>query len=256
MSRENPKPFKTIDEQVEILRSRGLGISDQNRAAAFLLRENYYAVVNGYKDAFLDLEASNLAGEDRYRDGSTFDALSRVFIFDKELRDVTMAILLEAEAAMRTATVYAFCSVHGGPDDYLDPACYCSKSDYRPEWRYTKGLIRLLSTLQGVRDNRPRKAYIAHYDKNYHVVPLWVASKCLTFGTMSAFFDFQEQFVKTRTCVALARALGRPVVKQRALEYAYHTLPEFETSVLTGRGCTVPELVRTAIRALENCCAL
>lgn len=24
MSRENPKPFKTIDEQVEILRSRGL----------------------------------------------------------------------------------------------------------------------------------------------------------------------------------------------------------------------------------------
>lgn len=149
MSRENPKPFKTIDEQVEILRSRGLSISDQNRAAAFLLRENYYAVVNGYKDAFLDLEASNLAGEDRYRDGSTFDALSRVFIFDKELRDVTMAILLEAEAAMRTATVYAFCSVHGGPDDYLDPACYCSKSDYRPEWRYTKGLIRLLSTLQG-----------------------------------------------------------------------------------------------------------
>jgi hypothetical protein len=45
------------------LRSRGLGISDQNRAAAFLLRENYHAVVNGYKDAFLDLEASNLAGE-------------------------------------------------------------------------------------------------------------------------------------------------------------------------------------------------
>ena len=44
---------------------------------------------------------------------------------------------------------------------------------------------------------------------------------------MSAFFDFQEQSVKTRTCVALARALGRPVVKQRALEYAYHTLPEF-----------------------------
>lgn len=27
MSRENPKPFKTIDEQVEILRSRGLGIT-------------------------------------------------------------------------------------------------------------------------------------------------------------------------------------------------------------------------------------
>lgn len=227
MRERNPKPFKTVDEQVEILISRGLEVSDRDAAAAFLLRENYYAVVNGYKDLFLDMEATNLAGEDRYRKGSSFESLRLIFDFDKKLRDATMAILLDAESAMRTATVYAFCSVHGGPDDYLDPSSFCARADYRPKDNYARGLIRLLSKLQSVRDNRQHKDYISHYDKKHHVLPLWVASKCLTFGTMASFFDFQKQSVKTRACVALARSLERDVVKQRDLQYAYHTLPEF-----------------------------
>lgn len=159
----NPKPFRTVDEQVAILEARGVLVHDESAAAEFLLRENYYAVVNGYKDAFLDRQATNLAGEDRYKSGATFEGFQTVYRFDKALRDETMSILLEAEAAMKTATVYAFCSVHGGPDDYLDPSCYCSKQQYRPEWRYTKGLIRLLSILQGIRDNRLHKPYIKHY---------------------------------------------------------------------------------------------
>ena len=75
------------------------------------LRENYNSVVNGYKDALLDLEATNLAGEDRYRLGAIFESLCRLYDFDKRLRDVTTAVLLDAETAMRTATVYAFCLV-------------------------------------------------------------------------------------------------------------------------------------------------
>ena len=75
------------------------------------LRENYNSVANGYKDALLDLEATNLAGEDRCRLGAIFESLCRLYDFDKRLRDVTTAVLLDAETAMRTATVYAFCLV-------------------------------------------------------------------------------------------------------------------------------------------------
>ena len=38
------KDFKTIDEQIEILRSRGLTIEDEAEAKDFLLRNNYYRV--------------------------------------------------------------------------------------------------------------------------------------------------------------------------------------------------------------------
>ena len=60
---KNPKPFKTVEEQIAILESRGIHFSNKKDAARFLLKENYYAVVNGYKDAFLDKQKTNLDKE-------------------------------------------------------------------------------------------------------------------------------------------------------------------------------------------------
>ena len=41
------KEFKTLDEQIAILKSRGLKISDEEQAISFLRRNNYYRV-SGY----------------------------------------------------------------------------------------------------------------------------------------------------------------------------------------------------------------
>lgn len=221
------KPFRSADDQIELLESRGIVFGDKTRAAQFLLRENYYAVVNGYKDAFIDKQATNIAGEDRYREGTTIESLMFVYLFDRMLRNVTMSVLLEAETTLKTSVVYAFCSVHRGVEDYLDPACYCGKAEYRQPEQYTKGIIRLLSMLQAIRENRQHKQYVRHYVRQHRCLPLWVAAKCITFGGTSALFDFQQQSVKTRVCISLARALDRKVVKQKDVAYALHTLPEF-----------------------------
>ena len=45
---DNRKPFKTIDEQMSILRLRGMSIEESDRP--LLMREGYYSIVNGYKD--------------------------------------------------------------------------------------------------------------------------------------------------------------------------------------------------------------
>ena len=50
------KDFKTIDEQLEILRSRGLIIDDENIAKDFLLYNNYYRI-SGYS---LTLRKNNI----------------------------------------------------------------------------------------------------------------------------------------------------------------------------------------------------
>lgn len=42
------KPFRTLDEQLNILHKRGLHISDYPRAKRYLLTNNYYNVINGY----------------------------------------------------------------------------------------------------------------------------------------------------------------------------------------------------------------
>lgn len=54
------KPFKTHRQQLRILRDeRGLTINDGSRAMRILERENYYALINGYKDLFLIKDDTN-----------------------------------------------------------------------------------------------------------------------------------------------------------------------------------------------------
>ena len=42
------KEFKTIAEQIHVLETSGMRIGEE--ASTILLRENYYSIVNGYKD--------------------------------------------------------------------------------------------------------------------------------------------------------------------------------------------------------------
>ena len=42
------KLFKTLDEQLEILKSKGLIIEDEEQTKEILLRENYF-FINGYR---------------------------------------------------------------------------------------------------------------------------------------------------------------------------------------------------------------
>ena len=46
------KVFRTIDEQLDILKSKGLAIEDYDRAKEILLRENYF-FLNGYRSPLL-----------------------------------------------------------------------------------------------------------------------------------------------------------------------------------------------------------
>ena len=48
------KNFKTINEQVEILKNKGLIIEDENVVKDTLLRENYFFLM-GYRHAVLSL---------------------------------------------------------------------------------------------------------------------------------------------------------------------------------------------------------
>lgn len=70
------KPFHTLDEQVEKLKSRKLIVDDVDFAKSILSKENYYNVVNGYKKPFLkrDLGGALLQPEE-YVEGCRFEEL-------------------------------------------------------------------------------------------------------------------------------------------------------------------------------------
>lgn len=114
------KPFRSAEEQVDILESRGLKIADREDAVRTLLSWNYYTLVNGYKDMFLDPARSREAHDDRYVEGAYFEQLKLAYALDRGFRSATMDVLMQAESVMKTSLVHAFCQKYGGGDSYLE----------------------------------------------------------------------------------------------------------------------------------------
>lgn len=90
------KPFLPIDDQVRLLKQRGLTVDDNT--ARILMSEGYYSIVNGYKVPFIDKSLSSKFNEDRYRSGATFSDLYSLFTFDRELRSLTFKFLIFVSA--------------------------------------------------------------------------------------------------------------------------------------------------------------
>lgn len=98
------KSFHSFDELVQLLESRGVFIDDSTKTV--LKRESYYAVVNGYKDPFLDSTATTAAGEDRYLNGTHFSEIHLLFLLDRQIRMALLPALLIAETTLKTLTVH------------------------------------------------------------------------------------------------------------------------------------------------------
>ena len=71
------KEFKTTEEQLDILRERGLTITDESKAKDFLLRNNYYRI-SGY--------SLTLRKNDVFSKSATFQNIVDIYNFDHELR--------------------------------------------------------------------------------------------------------------------------------------------------------------------------
>ncbi|HHL9940151.1 TPA: Abi family protein, partial [Streptococcus pyogenes] len=75
------KEYKTFNQQMMILRGRGMTVPTDGRPKRFLEQENYYNVINGYKDLFLKRDANGRAiVPEEYLDGTHFNELKKLFL--------------------------------------------------------------------------------------------------------------------------------------------------------------------------------
>lgn len=201
------KPFLTIDEQIRVLESRGC--SCDKRTHDILLKEGYYPVVNGYREPFLT-DADPATGHRRYVEGTTFDDIYRVFLFDRSLREVTFRYLTRIEAMLRNTCAYRFSERHPKPGDYLRFECYTNKHAYLGEAEHyeqnLEGLVNTLSNLS--QDAESPKAGIRHYVNKHYGMPLWVVIGSLTFGNVRHLYDLLERDVQKRVCDDIVALVG------------------------------------------------
>ena len=96
------KEYKTFNQQLTILRNRGLIVPTDGKPKRFLEQENYYNVINGYKDLFLLKDTHGKPVEpETYLSNAHFNELKTLFLFDRELRFLFLKYLLIFEIRLK-----------------------------------------------------------------------------------------------------------------------------------------------------------
>nr|VZK65529.1 hypothetical protein MF5292_00706 [Mycoplasma feriruminatoris]VZR75671.1 hypothetical protein MF5294_00703 [Mycoplasma feriruminatoris]VZR98238.1 hypothetical protein MF5293_00701 [Mycoplasma feriruminatoris] len=178
---KKPKEFKTFKEQIEILKSRGLVITDEQEAIEILKKENYYNIVNGYKELFLKKTSNN--EEDRFIENTNFNELYSLFLFDRELRTIILKYILIFERDFKTTIAYNFSKKYN-KDNRIDSYLY--PENYRDDYIDVLDFISVINKTIVAKNKKTE--YIKHYIKEYGHVPLWVVVNVLSFGNMVYMF--------------------------------------------------------------------
>lgn len=188
------KKFKTLQEQVDIFKSKGLLIEDVDECINVLLRENYF-FINGYRHLLMK------SPQDRtFVVGASFRELYSIFLFDRYLRNIIFKNLLIVENNMKSIISYQMSKKYGYREkDYLNIKNFTNDPE---KSRRVKDLINKMK--RQIRINGQQHTATMHYITNYGYIPLWVLVKLLSFGVISDLF----MVLKPEDKVGIAEVYG------------------------------------------------
>ncbi len=173
------KTFKTVSEQVEILKSKGLTINNEEEAKKILLRENYF-FLSGYRLLFMQSPSTK-----NFIPNTTFEELYALFQFDRHIRNIIFKNILIIENNIKSVTSYILSARYGiREEDYLN---YKNFTQDHKRKKQVDDLIRKMK--RQIRINGGQHLATQHYIQNYGYIPLWIAVKVLSFGIISELFQ-------------------------------------------------------------------
>lgn len=168
------KPALSLDQQVELLVSRGME-GDRKHIRRRLASVNYYRL-SAYWHTFR-------AANDHLRPGTHFETVWERYVFDRELRLLVMDALERIEVAVRARLAYEH-ATRGDPFSYeSDPASL-----------FPHNSVKRADFFKRLRDDldRSHEPFVEHFRKKYGDVhdwpPVWVTAEVLSFGGILSFY--------------------------------------------------------------------
>jgi len=172
------KKFKNLDEQIDILKHKGMIISDESYAKQILLRENYF-FLNGYRHLFME------PGDRQFISGTTFEEMYSLFLFDRSFRTIIFKYLLVIENNLKSITSYQLSKKYGYRErDYLRAKNFTNAPERQ---RQVNDLISKMK--RQIRVNGSQHSATLHYVSNYGYIPLWILVKVLSFGIVGEMYS-------------------------------------------------------------------
>ena len=167
------KQATTIDKQIDILRSRNVIISDEEKAKEILLDIGYYRL--GFY--FFPFEETFPSLDNRthlMKVGTRFEYAVYLYYFDCDIRNILMRYISRIEVSFRTYTTYILSNKYvANPYWFVDNKVVTKKyiNDFDDKYYSV------------IRNNEAiRKHHIIHPDEKY--APAWKTLEFMTMGNM------------------------------------------------------------------------
>ncbi len=166
----------TYEEQVRILKSKGLIVTDEKFALQVLKELNYYTFTGYLREFKID--------EQHYEKGTTFEKVYHIIEFDRKLRNILLFAIEPIELLLKSKIAYHIAHKYGALG-YLNAKNFENK-------RIQQMIIRNFN--RNVNKNK-RLPYVSHHINKYDSkFPIWVAVNLFSFGMISNLYEnFKEE---------------------------------------------------------------
>ena len=180
------KPFRTIEQQIDLLEKRNLKFKDKEKAREILLKNNYYNLINNYSKFMIN-------SFNTYEDNTYFENILMVQNLDRELKKILFEYLTEIESIFKSMLIYEYCNKYQEEYAFLNVRNYDKKN--------LSSAFNVISTYTNIINfysNDKKANTIKHYINNHNDVPLWVLSSFLTLGQSIYFYNTLTPTLKYR----------------------------------------------------------
>lgn len=167
----NLKPQTTFQKQVELLKEKGIIVTDSDKCISFLKQVNYYRF-SAYYLPFRDTNTQKLLCP------VSFERIRKIYEFDKELRALIFRTIEKIEVHLRTQLAYYHAHTYG-PEGYRSAQNYNLKHDHVKFSHYLTGCV----------SENAKSLVVQHHMKNYDgKFPIWVIIEFFSIGMLSHFY--------------------------------------------------------------------
>lgn len=171
------KPSTSIEEQISILRKRGMEVADEELAFHYLSHISYYRL-RAYWLLFED--RSSISDEHKFLADVEFGSVVDLYIFDRKLRLHLLDAFERIEVSVRGHWAHHMAMKYGS-HGYLDNDLYANQDHFEI------GLEKLRDSV-----GRSTDTFIAHYNSKYsapQLPPVWMSVELFPLGQLSKWFN-------------------------------------------------------------------
>lgn len=172
------KPAKTYSQLIYGLKNKGLDIprGDEYQIIQHLKRHNYYSIVNGNKDIFIDKSST----KEKFIPSTNFYDLMFMYSLDQDIKNNLFQYILEIEVSLKSKLGYIIgnnisvkepkvTKENGNYIRFDFQGSYLDKQHYHPSAKM--GFLASIARTIYKTKNNPTK----HYRENKNHIPPWIA---------------------------------------------------------------------------------